>query len=330
MMGNTYTWEEKIALNLPLSQEDVITLLKDPNSWLSKLYAELKAEAELEEKFFISCVLAIMNEAVKDLASREEVSQKAARVSDAFIQEMNRETQKEITAAQLQAQEQSKQHPLALEELLNVPTETMNGWTIPQIERYHNELSTHYAHEVKKQLPVVITLKTGEEISTAGIVPKPIVSAVEVLKHNPGLVKQLLRDPNMQDGFSVVHTEMATGSLSAINIGRQLMERHPEKTKTVAQRIEVFQAVAKAIMTENDVIRRLKTRMKECDKATVGSVCGAFTATKTKTKTNASLTEPPAFYATTAQANTNKPNKLKKSVAAALSTTGHRKTKTSG
>lgn len=210
------TAQEKSARGLPLTAADIQELLKDPNSWVSKLYQECLAIAFISELAFIR----YLETAMRDAALRAELKESAAHVKhDAADKDFS-----DVNAEALRLQQQNAANATTstaandavvftdiflnmLEEqqatLLAVPQANM---TTAQLITHHQNVTANFNNQIAAKLGPTITLplgKGGQPVTL--VVPqmasKPAASAHHILSKNPGLNTTVQADADIREGF---------------------------------------------------------------------------------------------------------------------------------
>jgi len=234
------TSQEKSDRGLPLSGNDITELLKDPNHWLSKLYAECLQEAALRRADFIRFVEANMCEL--NLAKQHEgateqatpAQQAAFRRDMAAIAEQREPMHDMVKADKLSPMTVNK---VQLMSLLNL---SQNGMTLAELET-HNQQIIELAHkQILAQMPKKLTVMfQPDDSSPAKVIEfdfsKVISSAAppinRMYKVNSGLAQNMAdSSEEVQKSFVSNYTEQQLyGPMSVIKTFRDTLEAFKEQ-----------------------------------------------------------------------------------------------------
>ncbi|VVC75524.1 hypothetical protein AQUSIP_08140 [Aquicella siphonis] len=212
--------QEKSERGLPLSAADIQELLKDPNSWVSKLYAECQINSAMNEYAFIRFVENTMQEEYLALAREASADQERRDRTDHLT------AQPSVTPAifdthPAQASEIKTSLQIELNDLLAISQSSM---TATQLARHHQNLTANFSNQVSAQLGPAVTLASGRQLTVPQLASPPAPSAAQVLQPNPGLANQVTSNPGMQAAFATFHTQAETGPFAVFKKYREILD----------------------------------------------------------------------------------------------------------
>ncbi len=193
---NELTATEKNTRGLPLSGADIVELLKDPNSWVAKLYRERELEAAIRrEEFreaFIAFIVATMREV--ELADYEN---KAAQMAD------QRALARQQLIAKLEApskQALSTTKPPALI-LLNIEENALlflsqEEMSDTQLAVHHQQLMNHISNQIRAHIGPKLVVKINDQDVELYMPKEPLkhtsATAAQIIAQHPNLQEQLI------------------------------------------------------------------------------------------------------------------------------------------
>jgi hypothetical protein len=229
MLEPRYTAQEKLARGFPLSSNDFADLLKDPNSWVAKLYAESELSRILSFELYLQNIMAAQ-EVARLLAKEQEKMATSTIGERERVQQQYTGAQPLVTAAQIHASSASTANSisLAMDTLINVS---------------HN-ISNQLNQLLHQQLGSSITLSSGLilEVPPPSDVA-PIPSPLAVVEHNPVLSEQVQNNPGVAESLCAM---AAAGTLNVIQAAGTVIDYNSEvlkKDMSVNEKNEIFQFI---------------------------------------------------------------------------------------
>ncbi len=207
---------DKSTRGLPLSGEDIKELLKDPNSWVSQLYADCKRDAAIQEDFFIQMVIRIAEEERKE---KELAADQKAKMAAEEHESFSVSTDVSLASKENVGGDQS-----SLRATLNALLAIFQaGMTAFQLAQHHQNIAMNIQQQLAVNLGPAIRLTNGTVLQIPRVLQTPVVLIPQVLSHNPVLATQLT-DPAMQNAFVNVHTKAELGPLAVFKKYREVLE----------------------------------------------------------------------------------------------------------
>lgn len=182
---------EKMQKNQPLTAGDIQELLKNPNSWLSKLLTECAITIEINSIDQLHYIAMLVEEERQILAQEKFDAIVLAQVlsekqrADFDLPRTNVDQQALPPVGQQQASWTAEQKfeltklKTEMDTLLNISQESM---TQPQLAIHRQQLLTNYNQQLDIAIGSTITLRDGSILSVPKHIPKPPSSAPDFLR----------------------------------------------------------------------------------------------------------------------------------------------------
>lgn len=238
MKTKTLTPQLKLQRGLTLSAEDIQALLKDPNSWVSKLYNECILIAAITQHEFIRLVHLIMQEqklAVQALENEEHL--RAEREAEKESQYYAELYSQQVRGTNLIEQNEAQQFALAslrleMADLLAVPQHNM---THLQLAKHHKQITANFNNQIAAALgpafKLPVNVNNSPQMLTLAVpqmTNKSIASAAEIVAHNPALSAELKLKPSLSNHFAKHAALACAGYLVTLNKCREILEHNRE------------------------------------------------------------------------------------------------------
>ena len=242
MPNAKYTAQQKSDLGLLPTPDDISILLKDPNSWVAKLYQECAEQAALSEYLFIHYIISAFQaekQATVEASAREKI----------YIRAEERKQQAERFNADLKPEKNVSNELRELKSGLDALLKERQIEKNPaQLVSYHQKLMNNFNQQVVSQLGPVVELKSGLTFKMPPAIA-PVVSVKQVLAVNPVLAQQVSATPDMQEAFALINAK-SMGYLTVLKMVQAIIDYSgkDESTISVADRKELIQYVDKQVM----------------------------------------------------------------------------------
>lgn len=243
----TMNAQEKSQRGLPLSAADIQELLKDPNSWVSKLYADcMMYSAMAEHAFILFLELTMKEEALALSQEKASALEQQYREERMALQPSTVPNIFDVTPAQIPEFQSLLQ--IELKSLLAIPQSSM---TAAQLNQHHQNLTANFNNQVSAQLGPVVTLASGTQLNIPQLVSPPAISASQVLQPNPGLAVTVNSNPGMQNAFATFHTQAETGHFAVLKKYREILNANNIDDLQPVDKKEMFRLI-------DSVVRHIK------------------------------------------------------------------------
>lgn len=211
---------EKMQKNQPLTPGDIQDLLKDPNSWLSKLLTECSIYIEINEFDFLN-LIAILVEEERRVLSQEKLD---AMVLTQFIAEKQANDlplpKSTIVQPATQQQPRNPEQEFKLTKLKTEMNTLLNAsqknMSLTQLETHNERLLVNFNNQVDVMIGPEISLDNGRKIAVPISAPRTQLPYSRYLEVT-GLQELILSGQANADDVSKFKTHQDLGTIEIIH-----------------------------------------------------------------------------------------------------------------
>jgi hypothetical protein len=251
---------EKLNRGQALNATDIQELLKDPNSWLAKLYNECLLAAAIKMSVFIKaiiqCIETLKLERAQRLAGDRE---DAARDRSTITIEPVKTSTKPLEG--IQATDPTAAHRLYLNiELAGLLLTPQVNMPQAQLAIHHQMLVANYHQQMIAQLgprPQFVFKNGAQALPLNFVAPpliKPPVTPVQILQYNQKLNTDLKTDDQLRKGFAQHHARATIGYVSILKMVQEYLavEENQAMLKNAGFDIDSANSVVRPILKKID------------------------------------------------------------------------------
>ncbi len=258
MATKTFTPQQKLERGQTPSAADILVLLKDPNSWVAKLYNDCLLVAAIKHSDFVHLVHIVMLEhklAAQNMATHELLRAERAQARESKYYAEVYSEQQTTTRQQLEKLEhrESERNPV-LDQLLQSLKQDMTGllaqpqhnMTKTQLAAHHKQITANFNNQVAAMLGPTIAMPVKVNNVVQNIVlavpqmtSKPVASVTDILKHSPAA-------PHTRH-FAAHATLGGMGYLAVLNKYREMLEHNRERLKAAGIDVDDIQPTPQAL-----------------------------------------------------------------------------------
>lgn len=248
---------KKSSAKSALSPQDIEELLKDPNSWLSKLFATCQLIHAVTEKLFIDIILSAqqaiqreekrLTEAMAEAREHGRIMWERLNMSIALTPQVSNDAINKTNEAY------KLQLDIQLAVLVNTPQQKM---TPVQLAAHHQMLIANYNQHIAAAIGPQIVLPNNIVL----VAPKyiePVAPVIDIVRHNPGLMQRIKAEPILQKDFGEQHAHAETGHLNYIHYLQAIFKENYDRLAQAKINVD------SAILVQN-TIKDLDAKAKGC------------------------------------------------------------------